>query len=97
MLGEPIGAKEALRIGLVNKVAPPERFMAEAEIMAAELAKRSPRALEAVKKISDVAPRMDKSAMLDFEYDMCALLFSRPERKLHMQEFLAELKRRKKE
>ncbi len=97
MLGEPIGAKEALRIGLANKVAPPERFMMEAEIMAGELAKRSPKALEAVKKISDVAPRMDKGAMLDFEYDVCARLFSRPERKLHMQKFLAELKQRKKE
>ncbi len=97
MLGEPIGAKEALRIGLVNKVAAPERFLAEAEIMAGELAKRSPKALEAVKKISDVAPRMDKGAMLDYEYDVCAHLFSRPERKQHMQEFLAELKRRKKE
>ncbi|MDX9822038.1 MAG: enoyl-CoA hydratase/isomerase family protein [Syntrophales bacterium] len=97
MLGEPIGAKEALRIGLVNKVAPPERFMVEAEIMAGELAKRSPKALEAVKKISDVAPRMEKGAMLDFEYDVCARLFSRPERKLHMQKFLAELKQRKKE
>ena len=97
MLGEPIGAREALRIGLVNKVAPPERFMAEAETIAAELAKRSPKAIEAVKKISDVAPRMDKSAVLDFEFDICALLFSRPERKMHMQEFLSELKRKKKE
>jgi len=40
---------------------------------------------------------MDKGAMLDFEYDVCARLFSRPERKLHMQKFLAELKQRKKE
>jgi len=36
MLGQPIGAKEALRIGLVNKVAQPENLMSEAESMARE-------------------------------------------------------------
>ena len=97
MLGEPIGAREALRIGLVNKVAPPEKLMAEAESMARELAKRSPEAIEAVKKISDIAPRLDKSSALDFEMDVEALLFSRKERKEHMAEFMEALKNRKKQ
>ena len=97
MLGEPIGAKEALRIGLVNKVAPPEKLMAEAESMARELAKRSPEAIEAVKKISDIAPRLDKDSALDFEMDVEALLFSRTERKEHMAEFMEALKNRKKQ
>jgi enoyl-CoA hydratase len=95
MLGEPIGAMEALRIGLVNKVAPPEKFMEEAVGMACELAKRSPKALEAVKRISDIAPRLDKSSALALEFDMCALLFSRAERKSHMEKFLKALQRRK--
>jgi enoyl-CoA hydratase len=97
MLGEPIGAREALRIGLVNKVAPPEKLMAEAEAMAIELAKRSPEAIEAVKKISDIAPRLDKGSALDFEMDVEALLFSRTERKEHMTEFMEALKNRKKQ
>jgi enoyl-CoA hydratase/carnithine racemase len=97
MLGEPIGAKEALRIGLVNKVAPPEKLMAEAESVARELAKRSPEAIEAVKKISDIAPRLDKDSALDFEMDVGALLFSRTERKEHMAEFMETLKNRKKQ
>jgi enoyl-CoA hydratase/carnithine racemase len=97
MLGEPIGAREALRIGLVNKVAPPEKLMAEAESMARELAKRSPEAIEAVKKISDIAPRLDKDSALDFEIDVEALLFSRTERKEHMAEFMEALKNRKKQ
>ena len=97
MLGEPIGAKEALRIGLVNKVAPPEKLMAEAESVARELAKRSPEAIEAVKKISDIAPRLDKDSALDFEMDVEALLFSRTERKEHMTEFMEALKNRKKQ
>jgi enoyl-CoA hydratase len=97
MLGEPIGAREALRIGLVNKVAPPEKLMAEAESVARELAKRSPEAIEAVKKISDIAPRLDKDSALDFEMDVEALLFSRTERKEHMAEFMEALKNRKKQ
>jgi len=97
MLGEPIGAREALRIGLVNKVAPPEKLMSEAESMARELAKRSPEAIEAVKRISDITPRLDKDSALDFEIDVEALLFSRTERKEHMAEFMEALKNRKKQ
>jgi enoyl-CoA hydratase len=97
MLGEPIGAREALRIGLVNKVAPPEKLMADAESMARELAKRSPEAIEAVKRISDIVPRLDKNSALDFEMNVEALLFSREERKEHMAEFMESLKNRKKQ
>jgi enoyl-CoA hydratase/carnithine racemase len=88
MLGEPIGAREALRIGLVNKVAPPDTFMDEAAAMAEELAKRSPSALEAVKKLSDVVPRLDKATALEFEFGASAFLFSSPERKILMNEFI---------
>lgn len=97
ILGEPIGAREALRIGLVNKVAPPEKLMAEAESMATELAKRSPEAIEAVKRMSETTPHLDKQSALDLEIDMEAYLFSRTERKQHMQEFMEALKNRKKQ
>jgi len=96
MLGEPIGAQEALRIGLVNKVAPPDRFMEEAEIAARELSRRSAKALEAVKKISDVVTRLDKGSALEHEFEISALLFSRAERKEHMRNFISELEKRKK-
>jgi enoyl-CoA hydratase len=95
MLGEPIGAKEALRIGLVNRVAPPEKLMEEATAMASELARRSATALEAVKRISDIVPRLDKSSALALEYDLGALLYSRAERKTYMDAFLKDLKKRK--
>lgn len=97
MLGEPIGAKEALRIGLVNKVASPEEFMDVAKIIAEELSQRLPKAIEAVKRISDVVPRLDKSSALEHEFEITALLFSRAESKEHMQKFVAGLKKRKKE
>jgi enoyl-CoA hydratase/carnithine racemase len=96
MLGEPIGAREALRIGLVNKVAPPERYMEEARAMAKELASRPPKAIEAVKRISEVAPYLDKCSALEYEFEISALLFSRAERKEYMRQFLDELKHKKK-
>mgnify|MGYP003808101847 FL=1 len=96
MLGEPIGAMEALRIGLVNKVAPPDRFMEEARVMARELAARPPKAVEAVKRISEVAPFLDKSSALGYEFEMSALLFSRTERKECMRQFLEALRQKKK-
>jgi len=87
MLGEPLGAKEAYRIGLVNKVASPEKFMAEAMTMAQELSRRSAKAIEAVKKISLIAPQVDTSSALDMEFGTSAYLFSSPERKKHMSDF----------
>ena len=96
MLGQPMGAKEAMRIGLVNKVTSPEQLMAEAESMARELAKRSPKAIEAIKRISEIAPRLDKGSALDLEHDVEALLFSSEERKERMNEFINSLKDRKK-
>ncbi|MGV8056486.1 MAG: enoyl-CoA hydratase/isomerase family protein [Smithellaceae bacterium] len=97
MLGEPIGANEALKIGLVNKVAPPEKFMEEAENMATMLTKRSVRALEELKKISAIIPRLDKIAALELELTITAKLFARDERKYHMNEvlFLEKLRKKK--
>ncbi len=96
MLGEPIGAHEAMRIGIVNKVASPDEFMEEAKNMARELTRRSAKTLEAVKRVSDIVPRLDKRAALEYEYEVGALLFSREERKEYMRQFIEDLKKRKK-
>jgi enoyl-CoA hydratase/carnithine racemase len=95
MLGQPIGAKEALRIGLVNRVVSPEKLMEEAESMARELANRSPEAIEDIKRISDIAPRLDKSSALDIELDVEALLFTIAKRQGRMDEFMKALKNRR--
>jgi enoyl-CoA hydratase/carnithine racemase len=96
MLGEPIGAQEALRIGLANKVVAPDSYMEEAKAIARELAKRSAKALEAVKRLSDIVPRLDRNSALEHEFEISALLFSRSERKEQMKTFLESLKKRKK-
>jgi enoyl-CoA hydratase len=97
MMGEPIGANESLRIGLVNKVAPPDKFMQEAENMAETLAKRSAKALEELKKHCAIVPRMDRATALDLEFSAGAKLFARDERKVHMNEvlFLEKLRKKK--
>jgi enoyl-CoA hydratase/carnithine racemase len=95
MLGEPIGAIEAMRIGIVNKIAPPSKFLDEAKKMASELSKRSAKTLEAIKRISDIVPRLDKRAAMEYEYEVSALLFSRSERKEYMRKFMEDLAKRK--
>ena len=97
MLGEPIGANEALKLGLVNKVEPPEKFMEVAEKMAETLSHRSPKAMEELKNLCSIVPRMDKMAAMDIESSICALLFTRDERKEKMKEVLSKDKTRKKD
>ena len=96
MLGEPIGAREAMRIGIVNKIASPEVFLDEAKKIAFELNRRDAKVIEAVKRISDIVPRLDKRAALEYEFEVETLLFSRAERKEYMQKFIDDLKKRKK-
>ncbi len=88
MLGEPIGAREALRIGLVNKVATPERLMAEAAAMAEGLAERSGQAISSVKRISVMTEKLDKKSALEMEFEVMVHLFSSAERKIRMTEFM---------
>lgn len=88
MLGEPIGAMEALRIGLVNKVAPPERFMQEAVNMAEQLAQYPPSVIETIKKVANVTSYMDDRKALELEFDIMVHLYSSTERKILMSEFM---------
>ncbi|HOW57495.1 MAG TPA: enoyl-CoA hydratase/isomerase family protein [Smithellaceae bacterium] len=96
MLGEPIGANEAMRLGIVNKVFPPEKFMSEAERIAETLASRSPKAVAELKRMCNVIPQLDKEVGLDMEANVGVRLFARDERKLHMNEILFLEKLRKK-
>lgn len=49
--GKPITAAEAERIGLVNQVFPDELFASEAEVLLADLAERSPSAVQLSKRL----------------------------------------------
>jgi methylglutaconyl-CoA hydratase len=51
LTGRMIAAEEALRLGLINEVVPPERLMARAGGMAASLLENSPASLRATKQL----------------------------------------------
>jgi len=97
LLGEPIPAHEALKIGLINRVASPERLMEEVEDMAKEISKRSAKAIEVLKKVSTTVPQMDLNSALAMEFELSSFLFTRSERKSYMRDFfLAEEMRKRK-
>ena len=50
-LGQPIGASEALRLGMINRVCADDQLLPQAEAMAAELAAMPPQAMTATKQL----------------------------------------------
>ncbi len=95
MTGEPIGAVEAERIGLVNKVLPPDRVMDEACDLAGKLAHKSPKVLSMIKRISDLVPRLDRHSAIEYEVELSALLLSYDETRHNLSEALRSLKDKK--
>jgi enoyl-CoA hydratase len=88
LTGRPITAKEALAVGLVNKVVPVELFLEEAKALAKEIAKKSPIAVrlakEAVMKTFDTSI----SEGLEFERKNFYALFASEDQKEGMKAFL---------
>lgn len=74
--GDPIGAREAHAIGLVNRVVEPERFRDEVITCAELLVNRSPDVVRAIKRSLDVVSRLDAKAALEYELEMTAMLFN---------------------
>ena len=66
--GELIGADEALRLGLTNKVVPHDQLMKEAMDMARKIAKRPSIALQMIKHMTQKALRMDFPEAIKFFY-----------------------------
>ncbi|MBQ3404806.1 MAG: enoyl-CoA hydratase/isomerase family protein, partial [Oscillospiraceae bacterium] len=73
LLGEPIDAQEAYRIGLANKVVPKDKLMEEARIMAGKLAAKAPLALRLAKDAVDYGPEMSQELALEFENRLFAI------------------------
>lgn len=67
LVGDPVGAEEALRIGLVNRVVAGEALMAEALAMADRIAAGAPEAIAATKHALEGAWATDFDAALDEE------------------------------
>jgi len=92
LAGRTLTAREALQFGLVNRVVPVEAYLKEAQRLAAQIAEKSPIALqlakEAVLKVYD-APLQDG---LEFERKNFYLLFSTEDQKEGMSAFVEKRK-----
>ena len=73
MLGDPVDAATAERIGLVNRVVPAAAVVVEAQALAARLAAGAPRALALAKRSLAVALEHDLEATLEFEAQLQGL------------------------
>jgi 2-(1,2-epoxy-1,2-dihydrophenyl)acetyl-CoA isomerase len=67
LVGDPIGADEAARIGLVTRVVPAETLLDEARALAGRLAAAAPRALGWTKHAMEAAWSSDLATALDEE------------------------------
>lgn len=86
--GEMFDAAEAHRIGLVNKVVPPDELMAACREMAATIAQRSPTAVRLGKEAIDNGLEMDISKAERYEADLFALCFSMEDQREGMSAFV---------
>src|SRR5512139_768685 len=67
LLGDPITAEEALAVGLVMKVAPKDKYLAEAVSLAVKLAALPRLALQASKMLINRSQQIDLATGLEFE------------------------------
>lgn len=86
--GEMIGAVEALRIGLVEEVVPPDRLMDRAHELAAAIAKKSPVALQLIKEAIRASARTSLDEGLRLETTLLGLAFSSADKEEGVRAFL---------
>jgi enoyl-CoA hydratase len=72
LTGEPIGAEDALRCGLLQKVAPDEELEATAYGIAEKIARLAPIAIESTKNMIRIAQSSALSVGMAYENDMFA-------------------------
>lgn len=86
--GGTIGANEAYRLGLVNRVVPVERTLEEAMALAREIAAMPPLAVRLIKKAVYLAEEAPLDVGLQFERHAFYLLFASEDQKEGMRAFM---------
>jgi len=92
-----IKAEEALRIGLVNAVYPKEELMAQAEKMAAGIAKNAPIAVRNCKKAINEGLDADMDKAVEIEEKLFGDSFETEDQRYGMEFFLDKNKEKVKE
>lgn len=72
LLGEPVTARRAYEVGLVNKVVPREQLMTEATVVAEKLCVNGPLALRAMKELMHRGNNMDFTGIIALVEHVCA-------------------------
>jgi enoyl-CoA hydratase len=92
MAGDRIDAEEALRVGLVNKVVPPDKLLEVAAATARTILKRGPIAVRLAKESVRRGMLQPLKEGLGIEADLFGLLFSTKDTKEGLQAFLDKRK-----
>ncbi|MDR1193907.1 MAG: enoyl-CoA hydratase/isomerase family protein [Peptococcaceae bacterium] len=87
-LGKPVDARQALALGLINKVVPLAELLEAAMAWALELCQKAPLSLAAAKKMVNAAWRQDLYAGMEREVDAWAGLYATDDQKEGMRAFL---------
>lgn len=90
--GGRVSAKEALEIGLVNKVVPPEKLLDEAKALAEKIAKRPPLAVMLTKACVNHGMEMPLAQGIAYEGRCFEWLFSTKDQREGMTAFLEKRK-----
>lgn len=88
LLGEPIDAQEAHRVGLVNRVVPADQLEEEAGRWAEKLARLPPRSVRMAKAVMNRGRDLDLPTALELERLGFSLLFSTEDRREGVRAFL---------
>lgn len=88
LAAEPIDAQEALRVGLVSAVAPPDRLLEEAEAIASRIAERGPLAVRYAKEAVSRGLDMTLEQALRYETDLTIILQTTEDRAEGVRAFL---------
>lgn len=92
LTGDPIKADEALAIGLVNKVVPPEELMPEAEKLAARVLKNAPIGVRGANVAIQMGSEKDIATGITIESNLFGICFGTEDQKEGMGAFLEKRK-----
>jgi enoyl-CoA hydratase len=92
LTGAPIGAEEAQRIGLVNRVVPAAELMAQARALAAQLARNAPIAMRYIINAVNKGVEMPFAEACQYEATLFGLVASTDDMKEGTAAFLAKRK-----
>lgn len=90
--GRVIGAQEALSIGLVNRVVPPEELMDAAMALAEEICANGQIAVQQIKRCVNLGTQVDQAVAVELEQQALAVTMSTEDKCIAMTAFVNKQK-----